>query len=113
MEAIGREDMAYSKLARVRSNCYKDGDYDGNAYGGSHYRNGHYTHGSQIDMKEQQGVVTRAEAKQLKSRKDQIEQEKFQGLNFSVQDFMGKYAKYLFHHLVNLPLLTQCSWKCC
>ncbi|KAI5676017.1 hypothetical protein M9H77_06967 [Catharanthus roseus] len=28
--------MAYSKLAKARSNCYKDGDYDGNAYGESH-----------------------------------------------------------------------------
>ncbi|KAI5677038.1 hypothetical protein M9H77_07988 [Catharanthus roseus] len=28
MEAIGRQEMAYSKLARARSNCFKDGDYD-------------------------------------------------------------------------------------
>ncbi|KAI5663702.1 hypothetical protein M9H77_23025 [Catharanthus roseus] len=28
-------------------------------------------------------------AKQLKSHKDQIEQEKFQGLNFDIQDLMG------------------------
>ncbi|KAI5682119.1 hypothetical protein M9H77_03347 [Catharanthus roseus] len=34
-------------------------------------------------MQEHQGVVTRAKAKQLKSHKDQIEQEKFQGLNFN------------------------------
>ncbi|KAI5666913.1 hypothetical protein M9H77_16766 [Catharanthus roseus] len=27
MEAIGRQEMAYSKLARTRFNCYKDGDY--------------------------------------------------------------------------------------
>ncbi|KAI5648752.1 hypothetical protein M9H77_34757 [Catharanthus roseus] len=44
-------------------------------------------------MKEYQGVVTRAKTKQLKSHKDQIEQEKFPGLNFDVnfdvQDFMG------------------------
>ncbi|KAI5676953.1 hypothetical protein M9H77_07903 [Catharanthus roseus] len=31
----------------------------------------------------------KVKAKQLKSHKDQIEQEKFQGLNFDVQDFMG------------------------
>ncbi|KAI5650133.1 hypothetical protein M9H77_36138 [Catharanthus roseus] len=46
-------------------------------------------------MQEHQGVVTRAKAKQLKSHKDQIEQEKFQGLNFDIQDFMGQYAKVL------------------
>ncbi|KAI5672712.1 hypothetical protein M9H77_13076 [Catharanthus roseus] len=40
--------MAYTKLARARSNCYKDGGYDGNAYGRSHRRNGHYTHRSQM-----------------------------------------------------------------
>ncbi|KAI5668690.1 hypothetical protein M9H77_18543 [Catharanthus roseus] len=48
MEAIGRQEMAYSKLARARSNCYKDGCYDGNAYRGSNYRNGHYTHRRQM-----------------------------------------------------------------
>ncbi|KAI5653558.1 hypothetical protein M9H77_30745 [Catharanthus roseus] len=42
--------MAYSKLARVRSNCYKDGDYGGNAYGGSHHRDGHFTHRSQMGI---------------------------------------------------------------
>ncbi|KAI5676933.1 hypothetical protein M9H77_07883 [Catharanthus roseus] len=42
-----------------------------------------------LDMQEHQGVVTRAKAKQLKSHKDQIEQKKFQGLNFDVQYFMG------------------------
>ncbi|KAI5676414.1 hypothetical protein M9H77_07364 [Catharanthus roseus] len=42
-----------------------------------------------LDVQEHQGVVTRAKAKQLKNHKDQIEQEKFQGLNFDVQDFMG------------------------
>ncbi|KAI5681931.1 hypothetical protein M9H77_03159 [Catharanthus roseus] len=45
------------------------------------------------NMQERIRVVTRAKAKQLKSHKDQIEQEKFQGLNFDVnfdvQDFMG------------------------
>ncbi|KAI5657217.1 hypothetical protein M9H77_26010 [Catharanthus roseus] len=44
---------------------------------------------NKLDMQEHQGAVTRAKAKQLKSHKDQIEQEKFQGLNFDVQDFMG------------------------
>ncbi|KAI5667832.1 hypothetical protein M9H77_17685 [Catharanthus roseus] len=48
---------------------------------------------NRLDMQEHQGVVTRAKARQLKSHKDQIEQEKFQGLNFDVnfdvQDFMG------------------------
>ncbi|KAI5666860.1 hypothetical protein M9H77_16713 [Catharanthus roseus] len=44
-------------------------------------------------MQEHQGVVTRTKTKQLKSHKDQIEQEKFQGLNFDIQDFMGQYAK--------------------
>ncbi|KAI5671896.1 hypothetical protein M9H77_12260 [Catharanthus roseus] len=44
---------------------------------------------NRLDMQEHQGVVTRAKTKQLKSHKDQIEQEKFQGLNFDVQDFMG------------------------
>ncbi|KAI5681678.1 hypothetical protein M9H77_02906 [Catharanthus roseus] len=39
-------------------------------------------------MQEHQGVVTRAKAKQLKSHKDQIEQEKFQGLNFDVNFYM-------------------------
>ncbi|KAI5663358.1 hypothetical protein M9H77_22681 [Catharanthus roseus] len=43
MEAIGRQEMAYSKLARARSNCYKEGDYGGKAYGGSHHRDGHFT----------------------------------------------------------------------
>ncbi|KAI5652473.1 hypothetical protein M9H77_29660 [Catharanthus roseus] len=37
-----------------------------------------------LDMQEHQGVVTRAKAKQLKSHNDQIEQEKFQGLNFDM-----------------------------
>ncbi|KAI5653856.1 hypothetical protein M9H77_31043 [Catharanthus roseus] len=50
MKAIGRQEMAYSKLARARSNCYKDGGYDGNAYEGSHNRNGHYTYRSQIGI---------------------------------------------------------------
>ncbi|KAI5672204.1 hypothetical protein M9H77_12568 [Catharanthus roseus] len=47
------------------------------------------------DMQGHQGVVTRAKEKQLKSHKDQIEQEKFQWLNFNVQDFTGQYAKVL------------------
>ncbi|KAI5677068.1 hypothetical protein M9H77_08018 [Catharanthus roseus] len=42
--------MAYSKLTRARSNCYKDGDYDGNAYGGSHHRDAHYIYRSQMGM---------------------------------------------------------------
>ncbi|KAI5675874.1 hypothetical protein M9H77_06824 [Catharanthus roseus] len=46
-------------------------------------------------MQEHQGVVTRVKAKQLKSHKDQTEQEKVQGLNFDVQDFMKQYAKVL------------------
>ncbi|KAI5681860.1 hypothetical protein M9H77_03088 [Catharanthus roseus] len=50
MEAIGRQEMAYSKLARTRSNCYKDGDYNRNAYGKSHHRDGHYTHRSQMGI---------------------------------------------------------------
>ncbi|KAI5673856.1 hypothetical protein M9H77_14220 [Catharanthus roseus] len=50
---------------------------------------------NRLDMQEHQGVVTRDKAKQLKSHKDQIEQGKFQGLNFDVQDFMGRYAKVL------------------
>ncbi|KAI5681638.1 hypothetical protein M9H77_02866 [Catharanthus roseus] len=41
-----------------------------------------------LDMQEYQGVVTRAKTKQVKNHKDQIEQEKFQGLNFDVQDLM-------------------------
>ncbi|KAI5653333.1 hypothetical protein M9H77_30520 [Catharanthus roseus] len=48
---------------------------------------------NRLDKQEHQGVVTRAKAKQLKSHEDQIEQDKFQGLNFDVQDFMGQYAK--------------------
>ncbi|KAI5652697.1 hypothetical protein M9H77_29884 [Catharanthus roseus] len=48
-----------------------------------------------LDIQEHQGVVTRAKTKQLKTHKDQIEQEKFQGLNFDVQDFMGQYPKFL------------------
>ncbi|KAI5681831.1 hypothetical protein M9H77_03059 [Catharanthus roseus] len=40
--------MAYSKFARARSNCHKDGDYGRNAYGGSHHRDGHFTHRSQM-----------------------------------------------------------------
>ncbi|KAI5671844.1 hypothetical protein M9H77_12208 [Catharanthus roseus] len=48
---------------------------------------------NRLDMQEHHGTVTRAKKKQLKSHKDQIEQEKFQGLNFYVQDFMGQYAK--------------------
>ncbi|KAI5669015.1 hypothetical protein M9H77_18868 [Catharanthus roseus] len=31
MEAIGRQEMAFSRVAKARSNCYKDGGYDGNA----------------------------------------------------------------------------------
>ncbi|KAI5663749.1 hypothetical protein M9H77_23072 [Catharanthus roseus] len=58
-----------------------------------------YSHGrvrpTVVDMQEHQGVVTRAKAKQLKSHKDQIEQENFQGLNFNVQHFIGPYAKVL------------------
>ncbi|KAI5650169.1 hypothetical protein M9H77_36174 [Catharanthus roseus] len=50
MEAIGRQEMAYSKLARARSNCYKDGDYGRNAYGGSHHKDGHFTHRSQMGI---------------------------------------------------------------
>ncbi|KAI5667734.1 hypothetical protein M9H77_17587 [Catharanthus roseus] len=42
--------MAYSKLARARSNCYKDGDYGGNIYGGSHHRDGHFAHRSQMGI---------------------------------------------------------------
>ncbi|KAI5682529.1 hypothetical protein M9H77_03757 [Catharanthus roseus] len=41
--AIGRQELAYPKLARAMSNCYMDGDYAGNAYGGSHHRTGHFT----------------------------------------------------------------------
>ncbi|KAI5663121.1 hypothetical protein M9H77_22444 [Catharanthus roseus] len=57
-------------------------------------------------MQEHQGVVTRAKAKQLKSHKDQIEQEKFQGLNFDVQDFIGQYSRsvtlsFLYHRIFN------------
>ncbi|KAI5677752.1 hypothetical protein M9H77_08702 [Catharanthus roseus] len=50
MEAIGRQEMAYSKHARARSNCYKDGDYGGNAYRGSNHRDGHFTHRSQMGI---------------------------------------------------------------
>ncbi|KAI5654045.1 hypothetical protein M9H77_31232 [Catharanthus roseus] len=50
MEAIGRQEMAYSKLARARSNCYKDGGCGGNAYGGSHHRDRHSTHRSQMGI---------------------------------------------------------------
>ncbi|KAI5677077.1 hypothetical protein M9H77_08027 [Catharanthus roseus] len=50
---------------------------------------------NRLDMQKHQGFVTRAKAKQLNSHKDQIEQEKFQGLNFDVQDFMGQYPKFL------------------
>ncbi|KAI5680844.1 hypothetical protein M9H77_02071 [Catharanthus roseus] len=46
LEAIRKQEMAYSKFARERSNCYKDGVYGGNAYGGSHHRDGHLTHRS-------------------------------------------------------------------
>ncbi|KAI5658111.1 hypothetical protein M9H77_26904 [Catharanthus roseus] len=56
------------------------------------------------DIQEHLGVVMRAKAKQLKSHKDQIEQEKFQELNFDVQDFMGHYAKVLNKlEIGNLP----------
>ncbi|KAI5650223.1 hypothetical protein M9H77_36228 [Catharanthus roseus] len=57
--------------------------------------NGHDV--NQLDMQEYLGVVTRAKPKPLKSHKDQIEQEKFQGLNFDVQDLMG--LKFLFPRL--------------
>ncbi|KAI5667896.1 hypothetical protein M9H77_17749 [Catharanthus roseus] len=57
-----------------------------------------YIHPTVNNMQEHQGVVTRDKAKQLKSHKDQIEQENFQGLNFNVnfdvQDFMGQYPKF-------------------
>ncbi|KAI5676975.1 hypothetical protein M9H77_07925 [Catharanthus roseus] len=57
-----------------------------------------------LDMQEHQGVMTRAKVKQLKIHKDQIEQEKFQGLNFEVQDFMGQHAKVLNKlEIGNLP----------
>ncbi|KAI5650182.1 hypothetical protein M9H77_36187 [Catharanthus roseus] len=42
--------MAYYKLARARSNCYKDGDYGGNSYEGSHHRDAHFTHRSQMGI---------------------------------------------------------------
>ncbi|KAI5667417.1 hypothetical protein M9H77_17270 [Catharanthus roseus] len=42
--------MAYSKLARAMSNCYKDGDYGGNAHGRSHLRDGHFTYRSQMGI---------------------------------------------------------------
>ncbi|KAI5652327.1 hypothetical protein M9H77_29514 [Catharanthus roseus] len=42
-----------------------------------------------LDMQEHQGVGTRAKTKQLKSHRDQLEQEKFRGLNFDVQDLIG------------------------
>ncbi|KAI5667825.1 hypothetical protein M9H77_17678 [Catharanthus roseus] len=42
--------MAYSKLGRASSNCYKDGGYDRNAYGGSHHRDGNLTHRSQMGI---------------------------------------------------------------
>ncbi|KAI5681585.1 hypothetical protein M9H77_02813 [Catharanthus roseus] len=50
MEAIGRQKMAYSKLARARFNCYKNEDFGGNAYRGSHHRDGHFTHRSQMGI---------------------------------------------------------------
>ncbi|KAI5639680.1 hypothetical protein M9H77_00107 [Catharanthus roseus] len=68
---------------------------------------------NRLDMQEHQGIVTRPKAKQLKSNKDQIEQEKFQGLNSDVQDFMGKYAKLskcnnnLASDLIFSPFITR------
>ncbi|KAI5653046.1 hypothetical protein M9H77_30233 [Catharanthus roseus] len=48
--AIGRQEMAYSKIARARSNCSKDGGYGGNVYGGSHHRDGYFTYRSQMGI---------------------------------------------------------------
>ncbi|KAI5649507.1 hypothetical protein M9H77_35512 [Catharanthus roseus] len=56
-----------------------------------------------LDMQEHQGVVTRAKTKQLKSHKDQIEQEKFQGLNFNVQSFMGCAATNASNRNQSIP----------
>ncbi|KAI5681954.1 hypothetical protein M9H77_03182 [Catharanthus roseus] len=50
MEVIDKQEKAYSKFANARSNCYKDGDYAGNAYEGSHHRDGHFTHKSQMGI---------------------------------------------------------------
>ncbi|KAI5667876.1 hypothetical protein M9H77_17729 [Catharanthus roseus] len=71
------EDESGEYVEDLRTNNFQEGEDDVN----------------RLDMQEHQGVVTRAKAKQLKSHKDQIEQEKFQGLNFNVQDFMGQYVK--------------------
>ncbi|KAI5656986.1 hypothetical protein M9H77_25779 [Catharanthus roseus] len=48
MEAIRRQEMAYSKLARARPNFYKDGDYDGNSYNESNHRGGNLTYRREI-----------------------------------------------------------------
>ncbi|KAI5681194.1 hypothetical protein M9H77_02421 [Catharanthus roseus] len=48
IEAIGRQEIVYSKLVRARSNCYQDEEYGGNVYGGRHHRDGHFTHRSQM-----------------------------------------------------------------
>ncbi|KAI5652881.1 hypothetical protein M9H77_30068 [Catharanthus roseus] len=45
-----------------------------------------------LDMQEHQGVGTRAKAKQIKSDKYEIEQEKFQGLNFDGLLKDGEYS---------------------
>ncbi|KAI5667010.1 hypothetical protein M9H77_16863 [Catharanthus roseus] len=44
MEAMGRQEMAYSKLARAMPNFYKEIDYGGDSYGGSNHRGGNLTH---------------------------------------------------------------------
>ncbi|KAI5664206.1 hypothetical protein M9H77_23529 [Catharanthus roseus] len=62
---------------------------------------------NRLDMQEHQGVVTRAKAKQLKSHKDYIEQEKFQGLNFDVQDFMGSKSFKVDHQNSFILMSTQ------
>ncbi|KAI5681174.1 hypothetical protein M9H77_02401 [Catharanthus roseus] len=48
---------------------------------------------NRLDTQEHQGIVTRTKAKLLKSHKDQIEQEKFQGLKYVETNNSQKVAK--------------------
>ncbi|KAI5653194.1 hypothetical protein M9H77_30381 [Catharanthus roseus] len=63
---------------------------------------------NRLDLQEHQGVVTRAKAKQLKSHKDQIQQKKFQGLNFYIIPHQKTYEDL---NLINLTLRGKTLFK--
>ncbi|KAI5676027.1 hypothetical protein M9H77_06977 [Catharanthus roseus] len=78
--------MAYSKLTRARSNCYKDRDYGGNAYGGCHHRNGNFTHRSRLSRESERDE----RSKEKKSEFEISEQERG---NESIMENQGRYKE--------------------